>query len=54
MCVALYSSAFPQKKHVGIILWTYFLMMVTSPCGPNLMMELGVWGLCSWRREKHT
>ncbi len=38
----VFISVFTDVNMSALFFRTYFLMIVTSPCGPNLMMELGV------------
>ena len=39
---------------VELIIYSHFLTMVTSPLPLILMMEEGVWGFFSCRRDVHT
>ena len=40
-------TACEVRDYYEMIIGIYFLITVTSPVGPSLMMLEGLWGLCS-------
>ena len=40
-------TACEVRDYYVMIIGIYFLITVTSPVGPSLMMLEGLWGLCS-------